>query len=62
MQGRYSHAQQMKRSARQTGKLKTHLGRVMRDIGRKTLYRDGELTALLARANHLLGTTTTRQK
>ncbi len=49
MQGRYSHAQQMKRSARQTGKLKTHLGRVMRDIGRKTLCRDGELTVTCTR-------------
>jgi transposase, IS5 family len=34
-QGRYSHAQQMKRARKETKKLKTYLGRVMRDIQRK---------------------------
>ena len=35
-QGRYTHVQQMKQAARMTGKLKTYLGRAMRDIERKT--------------------------
>lgn len=34
-QGRYAHAQQMKRAARMTRKLKTYLGRVVRDLERK---------------------------
>ena len=34
-QGRYAHARQMKRAARMTRKLKTYLGRVVRDIERK---------------------------
>ena len=34
-QGRYAHARQMKRAARMTRKLKTMLGRVVRDIQRK---------------------------
>ena len=34
-QGRYAHVRQMKRAARMTRKLKTYLGRVMRDIERK---------------------------
>ena len=50
MQGRYSHTRQMKRSARQTRKLKTYLGRVMRDIDRKFKNKDLELTQLLAQA------------
>ena len=54
MQGRYSHARQMKRSARQTRKLKTYLGRVMRDIDRKVKNKDFELTQLLAQAHRLL--------
>lgn len=35
MQSRYAHARQMKRSRREVRKLKTYLGRVTRDIGRK---------------------------
>ena len=35
MHGRYSHARQMKRAARETRRLKTMLGRVYRDIQRK---------------------------
>ncbi len=34
-QGRYAHARQMKRAARMTRKLKTYLGRIVRDIERK---------------------------
>lgn len=54
MQGRYSHARQMKRSSRQTKKLKTYLGRVVRDIDRKTDHKDEALTDLLNRAQRLL--------
>src|SRR6266851_2097701 len=34
-QGRYAHAQQLKRARKETRKLRTYLGRVMRDIQRK---------------------------
>lgn len=54
MQGRYSHARQMKRSARQTRKLKTYLGRVMRDIDRKVADKDESLADLLSLAIRLL--------
>ncbi len=50
MQGRYSHARQMKRAAKQTRKLKTFLGRVIRDISRKCHEPNEQLTALLERA------------
>ena len=40
MQGRYSHARQMKRAAKQTKKLKTYLGRIIRDIQRKCAEPD----------------------
>ena len=53
MQGRYSYAWQMKRAAKQTRKLKTYLGRVMRDIERKALYKDEKLQGLLQLANRL---------
>lgn len=43
MQGRYSHARQMKRAAKQTRKLKTYLGRVIRDIERKAGRQDEAL-------------------
>ena len=49
-QGRYAHARQMKRAARETRRLKTYLGRVMRDIGRKTSPGDEELERLWALA------------
>jgi IS5 family transposase len=54
MQGRYSHARQSKRAARQTRKLKTYLGRVVRDIERKALEKDANLTKLLNLAKRLL--------
>ena len=54
MQGRYSHARQMKRAARQTRKLKTYLGRVVRDIDRKATDKDEELGDLLSLAVRLL--------
>lgn len=47
MQGRYSHARQMKRAAKCTRQLKTFLGRVIRDIERKEAHPDPELARLL---------------
>ena len=52
-QGRYAHARQMKRAARETKKLKTYLGRVMRDIARKAPKPDAELARLLALAERI---------
>ncbi len=52
-QGRYSHARQMKRAARETRRLKTYLGRVMRDIARKASPGDAELERLLALAERI---------
>ena len=46
-QSRYSHARQMKRAKRCTRKLRTYLGRVIRDIERKYPEPDKELATLL---------------
>ena len=46
-QSRYAHARQMKRAMRCTRKLKTYLGRVIRDIERKCQHPDEELQSLL---------------
>ena len=58
-QGRYAHARQMKRAAKMTRKLKTILGRVVRDIERKARKTRGKiadepLRELLALAHRLL--------
>lgn len=58
-QSRYAHARQMKRAAKMTRKLKTILGRVVRDIERKAArirgqIRDEPLCELLALAHRLL--------
>ena len=53
MQGRYRHARQSKRAAKQTRKLKTYLGRVIRDIERKATEKDQGLVELLDRAKRL---------
>ncbi len=63
-QGRYAHARQMKRAAKMTRKLKTILGRVMRDIERKVRrikgrIADEPLRELLALAHRLLEQTRT---
>ncbi len=50
MQGRYSHARQMKRAAKQTRKLKTYLRRVIRDIQCKCPKPDESMKAILQRA------------
>ncbi|TWU27627.1 IS5 family transposase [Bythopirellula polymerisocia] len=59
MQSRYAHARQMKRAAKMTRKLKTLLGRVVRDIERKARKTRGQiadepLRELLALAHRLL--------
>jgi len=53
MQQRYSHARQMKRATKKTRKLKTYLGRVIRDIRRKCKNPDKKLIALLIRAEKI---------
>lgn len=45
--GRYAHAKQFKRSKRALKKLKTHLGRVIRDIDRKVPVFDEKLKELM---------------
>ena len=59
MQSRYAHARQMKRAAKMTRRLKTILGRVVRDIERKARkirgkIADEPLRELLALAHRLL--------
>ena len=44
---RYSHARQMKRAKRETRRLRTYLGRLMREIKRKALSMDNQLEKLL---------------
>lgn len=63
-QGRYAHARQMKRAAKMTRQLKTILGRVVRDIGRKAGKIQGQiadepLRELVALAVRLLEQTRT---
>lgn len=53
-QGRYSHAKQRKRAARETRNLKTYLGRVYRDLQRKSSGADEGLHYLLSLAKRLL--------
>jgi len=52
--GRYAHARQMKRMAREVKRLKTYLGRVIRDIERKAETVPKSLKAELALAHRLL--------
>ena len=54
MQGRYATARQMKRAAKQTRKLKTYLGRVVRDIQRKDRTQSEAMNTLLSLAQRLL--------
>lgn len=56
-QGRYAHARQFKRSRRCTKTLRTLLGRVVRDIRRKTTEIDPQLQEFLQRAEKLLSQT-----
>ena len=61
-QGRYAHAQQLKRAAKATRQLKTFLGRVLRDVRRKATFLQGRiaderLRELIALAERLLDQT-----
>jgi IS5 family transposase len=53
-QGRYGQARQLNRARKMTRKLKTYLGCVYRDIGRKVAEPDAQLRKLLALAERLL--------
>ena len=53
-QSRYAHAKQFKRAGRETRKIKTWLGRIVRDIERKTDDMDGTLAMYLERSKRLL--------
>jgi len=53
-QSRYAHAKQMKRAKRCSKKLRTYLGRVIRDIQRKCPDPDMELLSLLETSNRIL--------
>ena len=52
-QSRYAHARQMKRARSCTRKLRTYLGRVIRDIERKTPERNNELQSLVQIAGRI---------
>lgn len=53
MSHRYAHARQMKRARKCTRKLRTILGRVIRDIDRKTPFKDEPLRELLTIARRI---------
>lgn len=53
MASRYAHAKQFRRMRRQLRKLRTYVGRMIRDIERKTLRMDDDLSMTLAKANRL---------
>ena len=55
MQGRYSHARQMKRAKRETRKLRVYLGRVLRDLQRKCPNAGGVWQHLFSIANRIMG-------
>ena len=52
-QCRYARASQYKRAAKHTKKLKTYLGRLIRDIERKMIDPDNELSTMLDRAKRI---------
>jgi IS5 family transposase len=55
MQGRYAHANQMKRARKEFKKVKSYLGRVTRDILRQVdLSKDPELALLISQSEKLL--------
>ena len=53
MAGRYAHAKQFKRMQRRLRKLRTYVGRMIRDIRRKTTDMDETLATLLDRADRI---------
>lgn len=52
--GRYMHARQMKRAKKERRKLKTYLGRTIRDIRRKVISPDKKLLSLLSISEKIL--------
>lgn len=50
---RYAHAKQFKRMRRQLRKLRTYVGRLIRDIRRKATFIDDDLATLLDRADRI---------
>ena len=52
-QGRFSHARQNRKAARETRRLRVFLGRVIRDIDRKSVRKDEELKKMLSLATRL---------
>ncbi len=55
MAGRYAHAKQFKRMHKRLRKLRTYVGRLIRDIRRKATDIDEELAILLDRADRIRG-------
>jgi IS5 family transposase len=55
MQARYSHARQMKRAKQEQKRLRTYLGRIVRDIERKCQTPEGLLATMLERAKRIHG-------
>ena len=55
MAGRYAHAKQFKRMRRRLRKLRTYVGRLIRDIRRKTTDIDEALATLLGGADRIRG-------
>ncbi|MCH8964189.1 MAG: IS5 family transposase, partial [Planctomycetes bacterium] len=55
MAGRYAHAKQFNRMRRSLRKLRTYVGRMIRDIRRKTTDMDETLATLLDRAERIRG-------
>jgi IS5 family transposase len=53
MAGRYAHAKQYRRMRRQLRKLRTYVGRLIRDIRRQASEVDERLETLLSRANRI---------
>lgn len=53
MASRYAHARQYKRMQRQLRKLRTYVGRLIRDIQRKAVTIDDALATLLSRADRI---------
>lgn len=54
MAGRYAHARQFKRMRREVRRLRTWVGRLIRDIERKAGEADEALTTLLSRCRRLV--------
>ena len=62
MAGRYAHAKHFKRMRRRINKLRTYVGRLIRDIRRKATHIDEELAILLDRAGRIRNQRTSDKK